>query len=262
MTVNDEDIGELINAELVERRAKAMLMRNMGATLQTIAKETRVSIGTVRKDLAIVRRDINNESPTDVIARHRAVVFDIQRANYPKMIAGDKDAAMVILRALEREAKLLGLDQPVKLLASVSNEDFANEAARLIERINELDPATLKELERGHRRDQVIDAETVESAPADGDTRDSQPADGAALGDGRIDLDTGLAEPVEVLGPWRPGQPGPDPSAEPDTAGAVGELQGPAGSSAPAWPAVDAAGNDGAAGLAGADDDDDDWSNI
>lgn len=163
MTVSDDDIAVMLDSELFERRSKAMFLKNAGATLAKIAKETGVSITTVRKDLQIVQRDINNEQPMAVIARHRAVIFDIQRANYPAMMRGDKDAAATILRALERESKLLGLDSPTRILATVSADDFANEAARLIDRINELDADTLKELTHGRT---TIDAEyTVEPEP-------------------------------------------------------------------------------------------------
>ena len=159
MTVSDDDISVLINEELLARRTKAMYLKNAGATLSQIAKENGVSIATVRKDLEIVRRDINNEQPMDVIARHRAVIFDIQRANYPAMMRGDKDAAATILRALEREAKLLGLDSPTRVLAAVSADDFANEAARLIDSIVNTDIDTLKELTH---RDRALPTPTPE----------------------------------------------------------------------------------------------------
>ena len=174
MTVSDDDISILINEELLARRTKAMYLKNAGATLSQIAKENGVSIATVRKDLEIVRRDINNEQPVDVIARHRAVIFDIQRANYPAMMRGDKDAAATILRALEREAKLLGLDSPTRVLAAVSADDFANEAARLIDSIVNTDIDTLKELTHRDRalptpptaEPDYIEAECTELADA------------------------------------------------------------------------------------------------
>ncbi|QPX62183.1 RNaseE [Mycobacterium phage Indlovu] len=227
----DGDLADLINEELLARRTKAMFLKNAGGTLAAIAKECGVSIATVRKDLAIVRRDINNEQPTDVIARHRAVIFDIQRANYPAMMRGDKDAAATILRALDREARLLGLDQPVRVLAGVTKEEFANEAARLIERINALDPATLKELERVRRHDEpsIID---VTPEPADEDAGLPTDPDPAPPGD-----------PVPVAGPWRPGQPILDPSAVADSFWSQPGVPRQAGPAEPADP-------------------DDDWSNI
>ena len=79
MSVTDDDINVLINEELLARRTKAMYLKNAGATLSQIAKENGVSIATVRKDLEIVRRDINNEQPMDVIARHRQATRSLRR---------------------------------------------------------------------------------------------------------------------------------------------------------------------------------------
>lgn len=160
----DEGDDELARQRerLLVRRTTVMFMRNAGSTWPTIAAEVGVSEATCRKDYAVVCRDINSEQPANIVARHRAVLFDIQRANYPLMMRGDKDAAQTILKALDREAKLLGLDAPTKLLAAVSGEEFANEAARLIARINELDPTTMKGLTRVTERTDYIDAETDE----------------------------------------------------------------------------------------------------
>ncbi|QNJ56131.1 Rnase E [Mycobacterium phage Heath] len=167
MTVSDDDISTMLDEELLARRTKVMFLRNAGATWAAVSKETGVSIATCRKDYQVVCRDINNEQPADVVARHRAVIFDIQRANYPAMMRGDKDAAATILRALDREAKLLGLDAPTRILAGVSDVEFANEAARLIERITQLDPTTMKELGRAtNSAPRIIDAESAD-LPAD-----------------------------------------------------------------------------------------------
>lgn len=234
MSISDEAISSLINQEVLERRTKVMFLKNAGATWATIAKEVGVSMATVRKDYRVVCRDINNENPADVVARHRAVVYDIQRAFYPAMMRGDKDAAATILRALDRESKLLGLDAPTRVLATVSDVEFANEAARLIERIHHLDPTTLKELERAHHTSvDVIDAETD---PATTD----QPEPGAGT------VAATPAAPARGPGQGGPGLPGPAG----DTGGAE-QGQGvavPRGAQ-PAGPDQD-------------DDDDDDWSNI
>lgn len=219
----DSGLTEMLKSELIERRAKVMFLRNAGATWAAIAKECGVSEATARKDYQVVCRDINNEQPANIVARHRAVIFDIQRANYKAMMNGNVKAATVILRALDRESRLLGLDAPTRILAGVSDVEFANEAARLIERIQALDPSTLKELERGHS---IIDAEAEF-------VRDAE------------------AEQLEQREPAQRGGSGPGPVAPPagdgeragaDQAGHAGEPQGPAGDPEP--------------------DDDDDWSNI
>ena len=235
MTVADDDIAALIDEELLARRTKTMFLRNAGATLGAIAKETGVSITTVRKDLEIVRRDINNEQPMDVIARHRAVIFDIQRANYPAMMKGDKDAAATILRALEREAKLLGLDSPTRVLAAVSADDFANEAARLIESITSKDIDTLKELTTSAHphREQPIDAEEVPlpAAPAEAEPervpagRRRTPFDKPAKAAGPVDAG-GNGEAADGGAHAVPGAPAP--AAQAPAHSGVAELGGPA----------------------------------
>jgi len=234
MTVTDDDIASLITEELLNRRTKVMYLRNAGATLGAIAAEVGVSVTTVRKDLEIVRRDINNEQPMDVVARHRAVIFDIQRANYPAMMRGDKDAAATILRALERESKLLGLDSPTRVLAAVSADDFANEAARLIESITAKDIDTLKELTTSAHPhvEQPIDAEEVPlpAAPAAAPEpvgrrspfdrkRGHRAVDAGRVGEAAPD-----AQPDAVAG-------GDAPAArpEPDVRGGADGIPGPAG---------------------------------
>lgn len=163
MTVSDEDITDLLDSEKFARRTKVMFLRNAGATWAAIAAECKVSEATCRNDYKVVCRDINNEDPADIVARHRAVVFDIQRANYPAIMRGDKDAAAVVLRALNYEADLLGIKSPTKIMAGVSAEEFANEAAQLIARITALDPHTMKELTRVHGTPHtVIDADIVD----------------------------------------------------------------------------------------------------
>lgn len=222
MTVSDDDINTMLNEELLARRTKVMFLRNAGATWATVAAETGVSESTCRKDYAVVCRDINAEQPSNVIARHRAVIFDIQRANYPRMMQGDKDAAATILRALDREAKLLGLDAPTKIMAAVSSEEFANEAARLIARINQLDPTTMKELERVNQREaDYIDADPIDpidTAVGAGDGgQTGQPASGVE-GDGD-------GAPAARVAAAHEGGGGEGP----DGAGDAGVVQGPVG---------------------------------
>jgi len=227
---------EILSERLIARRTEVMVLRNAGMTIEAIARKMKVSPATIRKDLRVVRRDINNEQPEDVIARHRAVVFDIQRANYPAMLRGDKDAAATILKALDREAKLLGLDAPTRVLANISNEEFAAEASRLIARINQLDPDTLKELERGT----VIDAEAVEP---EFDDR----ADGQAV----------LAEPPDQPAALDPGGSGADPGPA-GNGEDLGEVERPGGADT----GGDAAEGSSGFSIGGLSDDLDGWSNI
>lgn len=193
---------EFDDEAIMLRRTKVMFLRNHGKTWAVIGEVLGISGATARKDYAIVCRDLNNEQPADVVARHRAVIFDIQRANYPKMLAGDKDAAQTILKALDREAKLLGLDAPTRILASVNDVEYANEAARLINSIQAMDPDTLKELGRGQAIEDIIDA----------------------------DLDYGPGYPADT---GAAGLVGPDPAEAADDAGAGPRGDGQAAASGP-----------------------------
>lgn len=158
---------------LYERRAKVLTLRNAGATISRISEEIGVSTATVRKDLSRAYRDVLADTPEDMLARQRSVLADITRANYPAMMRGDRDAAALILRGLEQEAKLFGLYAPTRVLAGVSDVEFANEAARLIDHITTTDPAVLKEIENA--------TDTRPAPPADSDQpvagNDSAPAE-------------------------------------------------------------------------------------
>lgn len=196
MTVSDDDIAEMLDGERWARRTKVMFLRNGGVTWAKVAAEVGVSEKTARKDYELVCRDINNEDPAHVVARHRAQIYDVCRAMYPRLMGQNfdqaRDAAVVILRAQERESKLLGLDSPTRVLATLSNEDFATEAARLITSIQQLDAATLKELSSAQDPDLItIDAEVegvveqesdqkrVENSSSDGSGNLHAVADGA-----------------------------------------------------------------------------------
>jgi hypothetical protein len=264
MTVSDDDLTELLDSERLARRTKVMFLRNGGVTWAKVAQEVGVSEKTARKDYEVVCRDINNEDPAHVVARHRAQLYDITRAMYPRLMGQNfdqaKDAAVVILRAQDREAKLLGLDSPTRVLASLSNEDFATEAARLITSIQTLDAATLKELSSG--QPEIIDAEVDDS-----DQPAGAPAPCSPQSDSELRADA--AQPV----PESVGHPGPgDGRGDPQGAGAVPSQDSATGSETDAIRRIgrdteepDGDGPGGPVGPTGPDtlpDDDDDWSNL
>jgi hypothetical protein len=160
----DDKLAEWCDAELEIRRGKALLMRLSGMTFATIAGALKVSVATARKDYDIALAAHATDSPEKMIARQRAVLTDILHANYRNMLGGDKDAAATILRALDREAKLFGLDAPTRILASINPVDYANEAARLIDTIKSYDDKALdtmfkpKEIDRD-RTQEPLDVE-------------------------------------------------------------------------------------------------------
>lgn len=199
----DAELAEIIADDLVTRRTTVMFLRNGGASWARVAAAVGVSIATARKDYQIVCRDINREDPSMTLARHRAVIFDICRANYGRMMEQGSEhsesatkAAMVILKALEAERKLLGMEQPVRLLATVNTEDFAVEAARLIAFIQQNDANTLKELTRG-QDPAIIDADMVADPAAPPDQPATEPEPGRGDGNGPGAANAGRAVPPD-----------------------------------------------------------------
>lgn len=222
MSVDDADLRVMTETTLTERRMKALFLYNAGATITKIAEENGVSVSTVAKDLRIARRMHTGMSLEDRTARQSAVVGDVLRANYPAMMRGDRDATRNIFDALKREARLFGLDAPTRVLAGISDIEFANEAAKLIERISTVDPHALKEIERARDADRppivVIDPDpgddggerpprhTADPVGEDGDAAVAESegagADDPAVGEGDTDHSDRPAAPLADDEPW------------------------------------------------------------
>jgi hypothetical protein len=184
MTTINESVPE---EELrIERQVRALTLRNAGATFRQIADKTGVSPTQARKDVEVALREVVAESAESMIARQRAVLHDIVRANYAAAASGDIDAARVILSTLEREAKLFGLDAPTRVSVGVSDVEFAERTASLIESLGLSPPRELAVM--GSRwREEILDVqadEVVESAEG---------------GAGVAVLDGGTSVPA---GPW------------------------------------------------------------
>lgn len=144
-----------------ERRIRVVMLRNAGVTFTDIARKESISATQARKDLTAGLRDLLSDTAEDMIARQRSVIIDVQKANYKKMLEGDVDAARLILSSLEREAKLFGLDAPTRVNVGVSDIEFAEKTAALIESVGGTPPADLLKA-IGHRAGagaSVIDAE-------------------------------------------------------------------------------------------------------
>lgn len=89
-------------------------------------------------------------------------------AFWPAAQGGDTDAARIVLRTLDSLAKLYGLDAPTRVAVGppISDIEFANEAARLIESIASLGGTDdlLRSLPNGAGQ-AVLDARSRTAAP-------------------------------------------------------------------------------------------------
>lgn len=166
------DIAESTPAEdesLWERRMRTLTMRNAGATYKQIAEKMGISTTQVRKDIRLAYREVIAETAEDMIARQRSILFDIQRANYSAAVGGDIDAQKAILSTLDHEAKLFGLYAPTRVNVGVSDVEFAEKAATLINSLGLEPPKELVNAIRNRPEDidgEVVDVPVVEPAPA------------------------------------------------------------------------------------------------
>jgi hypothetical protein len=71
---------------------------------------------------------------------HSACLDGVLSSFWPAATSGATDAARIVLRTLDSLAKLYGLDAPTRVAVGpkISDVEFANEAARLIESIASL----------------------------------------------------------------------------------------------------------------------------
>ncbi|MDH5510885.1 MAG: hypothetical protein OEZ32_11090 [Nitrospinota bacterium] len=101
----------------LERKREAVQLRKEGLTLAKIGQRLGVSVVMVHKyiksELEAIREDTHEMA---VMEREIALLRleSIIGISYKKAKEGDWKAASLMLKAMERQAKLLGLDAPTK----------------------------------------------------------------------------------------------------------------------------------------------------
>ena len=96
----------------------------------------------------------------------------MQSAVWPRALSGDLDAIRTVLSIMGRRAKLFGLDAPTHVaLGGISDVEFANEAARLIESINSHDSVNdfLRALPGSASRSVLTEPISPQTVPIDAD---------------------------------------------------------------------------------------------
>lgn len=132
--------GRAPKPEVLEKEAEVVKLRRGGLTWDLIAQRVgykhpasardaymRASARIVRDDVEAIRR--TEEDRLDLA----------QSAIWAKVLQGDLTAVNTLVRVMERRAKLLGLDQPVRIQAEVVTYDangISDELARIIELAN------------------------------------------------------------------------------------------------------------------------------
>lgn len=139
-----------------EREAQAVILYTIGGmNLDEIAAEVGYSHRSAAKkaiDRAMLRRYQETTEHRDVlIQRHLEITRSMIRGLAPKIVKGDTRSIEVGVRVLEREARLLGLDAPVKADLKITDA-LTVEIAELVEAMAALDAVESAQLlarERG-----------------------------------------------------------------------------------------------------------------
>lgn len=110
--------GQSKKIKATERRSLALELRIAGNSYREIAKQTGVSVSTVWDDIndALLALADKEQEKTTLLRQ-----LDLERldallvANWTEATHGNTQASNVIVRILDRRAKLLGLDKPQQL---------------------------------------------------------------------------------------------------------------------------------------------------
>jgi hypothetical protein len=120
--------------ELVDKEVKVLELRRAGLTWQRIAEETGYADHTGA--YAAYKRAIKRtqQQPADELREQELDRVDrLQLALWPNAMKGDTRAVLTIVRLMERRAKLLGLDMPIKIEQEVTTwngDDTIDRAVR------------------------------------------------------------------------------------------------------------------------------------
>jgi DNA-binding Lrp family transcriptional regulator len=129
----------LSKAERDERAAKALRLRNAQATFGQIADQLGISEQQARNDVGRAIREWVRVPAEQMVSRQQSVLMSILQTEYPDAVnrsltPAQRHAAQdKILEVLRDERKLHGLDAPQKVTLGISEEEFARQAAELLQ---------------------------------------------------------------------------------------------------------------------------------
>lgn len=110
--------------ELVDKEIRVLELRRVGLTWTRIAEE--VGYADHTGAYAAYKRAIKRtmQQPADELREQEIDRLDrLQVAVWPSAMKGDTRAILTIIRLMERRAKLLGLDKPIKIEQEITTWD-------------------------------------------------------------------------------------------------------------------------------------------
>ena len=130
--------------ETLDREAECLRLRRGGLTLDEIAKRVGyANPGSVHKALERANARIIREDVDEIRNLEGERLDLLQAANWDNAMQGDVPAGALVLRVMERRAKLLGLDMPIRVQQEVTvwngDGDLDAEIQSLIQRFGGVD---------------------------------------------------------------------------------------------------------------------------
>lgn len=123
--------------ELIEKERQVLELRRAGATYDECARAVGYATpqGAYLAYHRAIKRTLNQAGAEEARQTEADRLDRLQRAVWPKALNGEIPAINTVLKLMERRARLLGLDSPMKLQAEVTSyeggTDIDREVARL-----------------------------------------------------------------------------------------------------------------------------------
>lgn len=125
--------------ELIDKEHKVLELRRAGLTWQRIAEQVGYAdhTGAYAAYKRAMKRTL--QEPADELRQSEIDRLDrLQLAIWPRAMNGDNSSVVTILRIMERRAKLLGLDMPVKIAQEVTVWEGGESIDRAVRDLAEL----------------------------------------------------------------------------------------------------------------------------
>jgi len=139
-----------------ERRVKAFEMRKAGLNYREIGKSLNISEAQSFRDVSSVMKVLSEQTLTEATSLREmetARLDKLQAALWPGAIGGNARTVEVLVKLMERRAKLWGLDMPIKIAPTDPTGVLMYDAA-----------SGLSDTERAERINQILQAAAIAAA--------------------------------------------------------------------------------------------------
>ena len=167
--------------ELIDREHKVLDLRRAGMTWQKIAEQVGYAdhTGAYAAYKRAMKRTL--QEPADELRQGEVDRLDrLQLAIWPKALRGDVSAISTVLRIMERRARMLGLDMPIKIDQDVTVWEGGESIDRAVKDLAEL--LRQNAAARTGQSAMAGDSGEAESITADGGLADMADPLGSGMG--------------------------------------------------------------------------------